>query len=118
MQELVQLSCAQAGQAEDAPPAAEAEETEWECVGKRRNTSFVARKHQDASTPVTDIFGACTTRSLAALVAKQREHRRRRAGKRGEAQRRKAERHTRAIQNPQPGADSSGPSCVTCVSVV
>ncbi len=67
LQELVQLSCAQAGQADDAQPAAEAEETEWECVGRRRNTSFVARKHEDASTPVTDIFGACAVRARRLL---------------------------------------------------
>ena len=46
-----------AGRAEEVQPTAVAEDSGWECVG-RRNTSFVARTHQDASTPVTDIFGA------------------------------------------------------------
>ena len=54
-QELVQLT--HAGRTEEVQPAAVAEDAGWECVG-RRNTSFVARTHQDASTPVTDIFGA------------------------------------------------------------
>ena len=96
VQELVQLSCAQAGQAEDAQPAAEAEEAEWECVGRRRNTSFVARKHEDAATPVTDIFGACSARPLAVMMAEPVRCRWC-AGKRREAQRRQAERHTRAL---------------------
>lgn len=51
----------QASRADDAQPAAAAEaeaEEAWECVGRRRNESFVARTHADASTPVTDIFGA------------------------------------------------------------
>ena len=67
-QELVQLLRSQAGQPEDAQPAPDAEEDEWECVGRRRNTSFVARKHEDASTLVSDIFGAYIFAPAAPMI--------------------------------------------------